>query len=74
MFRQTIILVSLFAGGFAWWIEVGTRVSGDQHLYTQTNQTIETVLPTIHILNTFFLGGKNTFTFSRLEVYEVRFL
>lgn len=72
MFRQTIILVSLIAGAAAaTYFTIGTRVDGDQNIYNQTSQSFETVLPTTHTVNMFFLGGENTFTFSRFDVYEV---
>lgn len=75
MFRQTIILFVLIAAATksSAWFEVGTRVTGDQNIFNQTIQTIETVLPTNHTITKVFFGEEYTFTYSRFDVYEVRF-
>lgn len=75
MFRQTIILVGLIAIATqtSAWFEVGTRVPGDQNIFNQTSQTTETDLPQRHTITKLFTGGEYTFTFSRFDVYEVRF-
>lgn len=73
MFRQTVLLVCLiaFATSASAWFGVGFREEGDQNIFNQTAQTLETEFPTNHTINLLFDAGESTFTHSRFEIEPV---